>query len=81
MSGFELRTKRAAARIDGQTVVLRMGGRMYRSRLSDIERGRVNAKPGEIEGISDAIDSIIAERSKIAALAAEHGLTLAGVGL
>jgi transcriptional regulator with XRE-family HTH domain len=79
MIGNELRAKRAAAGIDGHTVCLR--AKISRSRLSDVELDRVTAKLDELQRIASALDSIISERTQIAALAAEHGLSLAGVGL
>ncbi len=79
MSGSELRTKRAGFRIDGHTICARL--KRGRSWLSDVENERVQVELAELQRINSAIDSIVAERAKIAQLAAEHGLSLAGVGL
>jgi transcriptional regulator with XRE-family HTH domain len=78
MTGPELRAKRAAHRIDGHTVCAR--ALICRSHLSDIELERVVPAAETLQRISSALDSIIAERAKIAALVTEHGLSLAGAG-
>ena len=54
---------------------------MTRSRLCELELGYATPTPDEIQRIASAIEGITAERAKIADLVAEHGLSLAGVGL
>lgn len=52
-----------------------------RARLSDIERENVAATPQELVRINEAIEEIVRSRQQLAKLAAEAGLSLAGVRL
>jgi transcriptional regulator with XRE-family HTH domain len=73
----KLRVKRVSANIPGHAVCQRSG--IPRSRLSDIERGYVEAKPEELERIGAAIDEIIQTRQHLLKVASEAGLSVAGV--
>jgi predicted transcriptional regulator len=72
-----LRATRNAADIPGHAVARRAG--IPRSRLCDVELGHVVASQEELERITAAIDSIQSEKKKLAELAMENGLELAGV--
>lgn len=69
--GSELQVRRSAARIAGSLVCLRAG--ITRSRLSDIERGYVTAKPDEVARISSSLDDLERAKRKVAAIIAAEG--------
>ena len=77
MSGEELRAKRAAAGIPGRAGC--EATCISRPRLSDIERGYVDAPADELRRIYTAIEEIVATRQRLTQLAADEGLSLAGV--
>jgi hypothetical protein len=79
MTAKNLRAKRVAAEIPGQAVCQRIG--IPRSRLSDIEREYVIAKPDELRRIDEAIDEILCTKQRLTRLADEAGLSLRGVRL
>lgn len=79
MTQTDLRAKRGAAGISGNAVCLIAG--MSRTKLSDIERGYVEASPEELRLIGAAIDHIIHTKRDLARLATEAGLSLIGVRL
>jgi predicted transcriptional regulator len=74
-----LRATRNAADIPGHAVAKRAG--IPRSRLCDVELGHVAATQEELERIAAAIGTIKSEKEKIAQLAIENGLQLAGMRL
>lgn len=71
MSGKVLRNLRISAGLSGY-VVSRQSA-IGRSRLSEIERGHSDPKPGEVERIQRAIESLIEARDAVTARAAEVG--------
>ena len=78
----DLRARRAAAGISGQSVRDGLGpnGTMSRGKFSAIERGYCAATPAKLQRISDAIDKIIIDtRNHLSRFAAEGGLSLAGL--
>jgi hypothetical protein len=78
MTGSEVQAKRIVARIDGHTVCARI--KKCRSWLSDVELERITPTQEELKRVSGAIDAIIAERHRIAAVVASEGLSLTAVG-
>jgi len=79
MTAKNIRAKRAAAGIPGYAVCKL--ARISRAKLSDIERGNVNATPEDLQRIGSAIDQILRTRQHLAKLATEAGLSLTGVRL
>jgi transcriptional regulator with XRE-family HTH domain len=78
-TGSQLRAKRAAHGISGAAVASKVG--TSRSRLSEIECNYLKPSAEELARISLAIDEIIRERQQLAKLAADAGLSLAGIRL
>jgi transcriptional regulator with XRE-family HTH domain len=79
MTGRIIRAKRMAAGIPGYAVCQRAG--TTRSRLCEIELGYVIASAEELRHIAEAIDQILRTKERLAELAGEAGLSLAGVRL
>jgi len=71
MSGKTLRNLRVQAGLPGHLVSRESA--LARSRLSDIERGYVEPKPGEIDRIRRAIEALTRARAQVAERAAEVG--------
>lgn len=78
-AGSRLQSKRLSNRVQAYVLAGRVG--TSTSRLSGIENGYVAVAPEELARLDAAIDAIVAERQRIADLAAREGLSLAGVGL
>jgi transcriptional regulator with XRE-family HTH domain len=66
-----LRQLRVASRIPGSVVCGKVG--VSRSRLSQLERGYVQPKNGELERIAGAIDSLVEARKTMERVAVEAG--------
>ena len=79
MTAKNLRAKRALAGIPGHAVCLAAG--ISRAKLSDIEREYVIPTADELQRIDAAIEGIVGTRQHLTKLAAEAGLSLAGVRL
>lgn len=79
MTANDLRAKRSAAGIPGYVVCHLVG--VSRTKLSDIERGYVTASPEDLNRIEGAINKVLTAKQRIADLAAEAGLRLAGIRL
>ena len=74
MTATELRSKRITAEISAS--VLSANSKVNRSRLSNIERGYVQATAEEIERLTSALDSLIAAKSVVDRIAASVGWPL-----
>ena len=66
-----IRAKRSAAGIAGSILCKKIG--IARSRLSDIERGYVTARPEELLRIESALEQLIQDKSVIENVAASLG--------
>lgn len=80
MTAENLRSKRAARGISGQSVCEVLGD-ISRAKLSAVERGYILASPEELQRINDAIDLIAQSRDTLSRLAADAGLSVAGLRL
>jgi hypothetical protein len=74
MTPTELRSKRLAAEISA--TVLAANAKINRSRLSNIERGYVQATDGELERLVVTLDSLIEAKSAVDRVAASVGWPL-----
>ena len=79
MTAKEVRAKRRAAGITADDVRKITGHSS--GYMSELELGRVQPKPGELERIDQAIDRIIENRVAVARIAQERGIELVGVRL
>jgi len=77
MTGEALRKKRAVAGIPGSAICQLV--KISRAKLSGIETGSAVATTEELQQIQAAIESIVQTRRQLAKLAADSGLSLAGV--
>ena len=75
MTAAEVRRRRVADRIQLYVVAERAG--VSRGRLSEIESGLVTPKPGELDRIALALDSLIEARQQVAEYAAKVGWPMA----
>ena len=66
-----IKAKRSAAGIPGSILCKRIG--IARSRLSDIERGYVTARPEELLRIESALEQLIQDKNAIEDVAASLG--------
>jgi transcriptional regulator with XRE-family HTH domain len=71
MTANELRSKRIAAEISA--TVLAANAKVNRSRLSNIERGYVQATQQELERLSTALDALIKAKTVVDRVAASVG--------
>ena len=71
MIGVEIREKRVSEGITGAILCLKAG--IGRTRLSDIERGYVEATPAELQCLTEALAELITARQKIRRAAADVG--------
>ena len=77
VSGTTLKSKRITAGIAGHVLCKKLG--IARSRLSDIERGYVTARPGEFARIDAALDDLIRAKIVLEQTAAAVGWPTSGV--
>jgi transcriptional regulator with XRE-family HTH domain len=77
--GSHLRTKRATAGISGAVIASKIG--KSRSWLCEVECGYLTPPIEELTRISDAIDQVVQDRQQLSKLAADAGLSLAGIRL
>jgi predicted transcriptional regulator len=71
MNAQQLRTKRTKAEIPAAMVAVR--AKVDPSRLCRIEKGQISASPDELKRIADAIDDLVAAKSKVVACAEQVG--------
>ncbi len=74
MDGPKLKLKRISAGIPARLLSSR--ARVDRARLSDLERGYVEASSDELERLEGALSSLIRAREQVARVAAEVGWPL-----
>ena len=71
MTGSKLRAKRIGAGISGALVCVKAG--IGRSRLSEIERGYIDATADEIALIENALGELVQARQKLNEVAMANG--------
>lgn len=71
MTAQQLRQQRIAAGIPGRLVSAKAG--IDRSRLSDIERGYIQASDVELQEIGEALRALLKAKEQVARTAAEVG--------
>jgi transcriptional regulator with XRE-family HTH domain len=79
VTASDLRAKRAASNISGQSVC--RIARISRAKLSDIEREYISPTPEELQRIDGAINQILRTKQDLTGLAAKAGLSLDGLRL